>query len=127
MRALAFYAFVGHRILVDDSASWNSVSRVLLCSASDFFQRAGRLSHGASLITALVAAVGIANVVSYSNLFQQDLPDIEGKLLVVLGAIVFSTIRAWKYYGEKCFEYLFGEKYIFLYRYAWVIFVFIGA
>jgi len=34
---------------------------------------------------------------------------------------------AWEYYGEKCFEYLFKEKWISLYRYIWVVFVFIGA
>jgi len=50
-------------------------------------------------------------------------------LLVTMGIIIFafSTILAWEYYGEKCFEYLFGEKYISLYRYVWVFFVFIGA
>mgnify|MGYP006141960793 FL=1 len=61
--------------------------------------------------------------------FSVGLPGYWGKLLVTLGTITFafSTILAWEYYGEKCFEYLFGEKYISLYRYAWVIFVFIGA
>ena len=39
----------------------------------------------------------------------------------------FSTILGWEYYGEKCFEYLFGGKYISFYRYSWVLFVFIGA
>ena len=61
--------------------------------------------------------------------FTAGLPGYWGKLLVTLGTITFafSTILAWEYYGEKCFEYIFGEKYIFIYRYAWVIFVFIGA
>ncbi|HIO23138.1 MAG TPA: sodium:alanine symporter family protein, partial [Nitrospinaceae bacterium] len=31
------------------------------------------------------------------------------------------------YYGEKCFEYLFKERWVYLYRYAWVFFVFMGA
>ena len=61
--------------------------------------------------------------------FTVGLPGYWGKLLVSLATITFafSTILAWEYYGEKCFEYLFGEKYIALYRYAWVLFVFIGA
>ena len=61
--------------------------------------------------------------------FSAGLPGYWGKLLVTLGTITFafSTILAWEYYGEKCFEYLFGEKYIFLYRYVWVVFVFVGA
>lgn len=61
--------------------------------------------------------------------FSAGLPGHWGKLLVTLGTITFafSTILAWEYYGEKCFEYLFGEKFISFYRYAWVVFVFIGA
>ena len=61
--------------------------------------------------------------------FTVGLPGYLGKLLVTLVTITFafSTILAWEYYGEKCFEYLFGEKYISLYRYIWVLFVFIGA
>jgi alanine or glycine:cation symporter, AGCS family len=61
--------------------------------------------------------------------FSEGLPGIWGKVIVTIGTVTFafSTILAWEYYGEKCFEYLFGEKYILFYRYAWVIFVFVGA
>ncbi|HJO58960.1 MAG TPA: sodium:alanine symporter family protein [Nitrospinaceae bacterium] len=52
-----------------------------------------------------------------------------GSLLVTLSAVTFafSSILAWEYYGEKSFEYLFGEKWVHFYRYLWVIFVFVGA
>tara|TARA_B100000686_G_scaffold349670_1_gene443622 strand:- start:683 stop:1837 length:1155 start_codon:yes stop_codon:yes gene_type:complete len=52
-----------------------------------------------------------------------------GAMIVTLCALTFafSTILGWGYYGEKCFEYLFGEKWINIYRYAWVLFVFIGS
>ncbi len=61
--------------------------------------------------------------------FSTGLPGNWGKIIVTLSAITFgfSTILAWEYYGEKCFEYLFQEKWINLYRYAWVFFVFLGA
>jgi alanine or glycine:cation symporter, AGCS family len=61
--------------------------------------------------------------------FSEGLPGLWGKVIVTIGTVTFafSTILAWEYYGEKCFEYLFGEKYILFYRYAWVISVFIGA
>jgi AGCS family alanine or glycine:cation symporter len=61
--------------------------------------------------------------------FTEGLPGYWGKLLVTTGTITFafSTLLAWEYYGEKCFEYLFGGKYISFYRYAWVVCVFIGA
>ena len=49
--------------------------------------------------------------------FSTGLPGYWGKMLVTLGTIMFafSTILGWEYYGEKCFEYLFGEKYISFY------------
>jgi alanine or glycine:cation symporter, AGCS family len=61
--------------------------------------------------------------------FSEGLPGLWGKVIVTIGTVTFafSTILAWEYYGEKCFEYLFGEKYILFYRYIWVIFVFVGA
>jgi AGCS family alanine or glycine:cation symporter len=61
--------------------------------------------------------------------FSAGLPGLWGNVIVTIGTVTFafSTILAWEYYGEKCFEYLFGEKYILFYRYAWVIFVFVGA
>jgi len=61
--------------------------------------------------------------------FSAGLPGYWGKMLVILGTIMFafSTILGWEYYGEKCFEYLFKERWVYLYRYAWVFFVFMGA
>ena len=61
--------------------------------------------------------------------FSGGLPGNWGHIVVTLSAITFafSTILAWEYYGEKCFEYLFGDKWIHFYRYLWVLFVFIGS
>lgn len=61
--------------------------------------------------------------------FSEGLPGSWGNFIVTLGAITFafSSILAWEYYGEKCFEYLFGDKWVHLYRYLWVLFVFVGA
>ena len=61
--------------------------------------------------------------------FSSGLPGNWGNIIVSLSAITFgfSSILAWEYYGEKCFEYLFKEKWVHLYRYLWVIIVFMGA
>ncbi len=61
--------------------------------------------------------------------FSAGLPGNWGVFIVTLSAVTFafSTILAWEYYGEKCFEYLFGDKWIHLYRYLWVLFVFVGS
>src|SRR5690606_35312797 len=48
---------------------------------------------------------------------------------VVIGLILFaySTILGWAYYGEKCFEYLFGTRAITVYRVLWTVGVFAGS
>ena len=61
--------------------------------------------------------------------FKTGLPGNWGQWIVSLGVMTFafSTILGWCYYGEKCFEYLAGERYIRYYRMTWIVFVFIGA
>ena len=61
--------------------------------------------------------------------FSAGLPGNWGHFIVTLSAITFafSSILAWEYYGEKCFEYLFGDNWVHLYRYLWVLFVFVGS
>ena len=72
---------------------------------------------------------GEAGVALTMQAFTGSLSGNWGSLLVTLSAVTFafSSILAWEYYGEKCFEYLFGEKWVHFYRYLWVIFVFVGA
>ena len=45
-----------------------------------------------------------------------------GGTCVAIGLIFFaySTILGWAYYGEKCFEFLFGTKWIFIYRILYI-------
>jgi AGCS family alanine or glycine:cation symporter len=52
-----------------------------------------------------------------------------GEMIVTIGVILFafSTIIGWAYYGEKCFEYLLGEKAIKFYRILFVFCVVIGS
>jgi alanine or glycine:cation symporter, AGCS family len=51
-----------------------------------------------------------------------------GGFIVVIGSILFgySTIIGWAYYGEKCCEYLFGSRSVFLYRLIFTLFVLFG-
>jgi AGCS family alanine or glycine:cation symporter len=52
-----------------------------------------------------------------------------GEYIVSIGLILFafSTIIAWAYYGEKCSEYLFGEKSVFWYRVIYTLCLIPGA
>lgn len=51
-----------------------------------------------------------------------------GGWIVTFGLIFFaySTILGWSYYGEKCFEYLFGARAIILYRIVYTASVLMG-
>ena len=48
-------------------------------------------------------------------------------LAISLFTFAFSTILGWCYYGEKAIEYLCSIRYIKLYRFIWIIAVFVGA
>lgn len=51
-----------------------------------------------------------------------------GSLLMVFGIITFafSTVLGWQYFGERCFEYLFGEKLTVLYKIIFVLVILIS-
>ena len=52
-----------------------------------------------------------------------------GTVVVVVSTALFaySTILGWSYYGEKAFEYIFGERKVRLYRIIFIAFVMVGA
>jgi AGCS family alanine or glycine:cation symporter len=52
-----------------------------------------------------------------------------GQRMVSLGLVLFaySTIISWSYYGEKGFEYIFGRKFVLIYRWIYLLFLPIGA
>ncbi len=51
-----------------------------------------------------------------------------GKWIITFGVCLFafSTMISWSYYGEKGAEYLFGPQSILLYKFVFVVFVFLG-
>ena len=48
-------------------------------------------------------------------------------LTISLSLFAFTTILGWNYYGERCFEFLFGLKYIRYYHLFFISMVFIGS
>jgi AGCS family alanine or glycine:cation symporter len=60
--------------------------------------------------------------------FNEAIPGIGG-IIVAVGIVFFaySTILGWSYYGEKCLEYLVGEKGVVFYRVIFVLFIMVGA
>jgi AGCS family alanine or glycine:cation symporter len=52
-----------------------------------------------------------------------------GAIIVVFATVLFgySTILGWSYYGERAFEYIFGDSSIKIYRIVFVSFIVVGA
>ena len=71
---------------------------------------------------------GVNGAALTSLAFNSGMP-IVGKYIVILGLVLFafSTIIGWSYYGEKCAEFLFGNKIIKTYRLLWILIIPIGA
>jgi AGCS family alanine or glycine:cation symporter len=90
-------------------------------------------------ITGLVLAVtGVLGTVDHYGFLITGAPltayafDIAfpwGGTTVAIGLVLFaySTILGWAYYGEKCLEYLIGERSFMVYRICFVCIVVIGA
>jgi len=60
--------------------------------------------------------------------FSAAIPWAGGKIVAISSALFgYSTLIGWYYYGERCFEYLFGLKTIQYYKIIYVSLIFIGA
>jgi len=54
---------------------------------------------------------------------------VAGELAVATGLALFaiSTIISWSYYGDRCFQYLFGDRAVLPYRIVHTVVVPVGA
>lgn len=51
-----------------------------------------------------------------------------GELIAIcLSLFAFTTLLAWSYYGERCAQYLFGERVVTPFRILWVLAIPLGA
>lgn len=77
----------------------------------------GRMLLSSSALTAWAFQVGFEPVAPWGN------------LIVTFAVFLFalSTVISWSYYGDRCVEYLFGVKYVMLYRTIYCCFTYIGA
>lgn len=48
-------------------------------------------------------------------------------LSVSVVLFAYSTMISWSYYGERCWTYIFGERFSLIYRVAFIFFVMIGS
>lgn len=79
------------------------------------------------LVIAITGVSGFRGVSLTVAAFNSGLP--YGKYIVIVGAMLFgySTILGWSYYGEKCCEFLMGERIIPIYRVIFSLAIVLGA
>lgn len=98
------------------------ISTIIVCSITGLVLAVSGVigmvdSHGAPIVGASLAAAA----------FQKGL--VGSGFIVTIGLILFaySTVMAWAYYGEKCCEFLFGERSIIWYRVLYTLIIIPGA
>ncbi|MCB0284533.1 MAG: sodium:alanine symporter family protein [Calditrichaeota bacterium] len=71
----------------------------------------------------------ITSILVTQYAFDNVIPFGLGGAIIAISSFVFgyTTLIGWSYYGEKCIEYLGGDKVIMPFRYTFIAFLFIGA
>lgn len=83
----------------------------------------------ALLLTGVWSAEGVAAGSEMTAVAFETVMGPFGRWIVTLTVTLFafSTLISWSYYGEQGVTFIFGEKYIPMYRYIFIVFIFIGA
>lgn len=63
---------------------------------------------------------GLTGAVLTSTAFQASIPGGQYVVTVALVVFAFTTILGWSYYGERCWQYMLGEKSLIVYRVVWI-------
>ncbi|MDE0356075.1 MAG: amino acid carrier protein, partial [Deltaproteobacteria bacterium] len=64
---------------------------------------------------------GLTGVVLTSAGFESTVTGGRYIVTIALAVFAFTTILGWSYYGERCWQYLFSEKSLMIYRGLWVL------
>ncbi|MEN8211773.1 MAG: sodium:alanine symporter family protein [Thermodesulfobacteriota bacterium] len=72
---------------------------------------------------------GLTGAVLTKTAFQNGMPFAGGEYIVTIGIIffAFSTVIGWSYYGDRCIDYLFGQKAVMPYRVIYCMIIPVGA
>jgi len=66
------------------------------------------------------AGAGYTGAVLTSEAFSSSIAGGQYIVTIALAVFAFTTILGWSYYGERCWQYLFKEKTVMIYRGLWV-------
>ena len=109
----------------------NPVRQALVSSTGTFWDTV--------VICALTGLVLVSSIIAYPEISYRDgaaltkvafdkIPYIGAPLLTFgILSFAFSTILGWSYYGERAVEYLGGRKWIKIYRFVYIVCVFLGS
>ncbi len=64
---------------------------------------------------------GLTGAVLTSTGFQESIMGGQYIVTIALAVFAFTTILGWSYYGERCWQYLFSERSLVVYRVLWVL------
>ena len=64
---------------------------------------------------------GLTGAALTSAGFQSSIAGGQYIVTVALAVFAFTTILGWSYYGERCWQYLFSERSLVVYRALWVL------
>ena len=64
---------------------------------------------------------GLNGAVLTSTAFSNSIGGGQYIVTIALAVFAFTTILGWSYYGERCWQYLFKEKTVIIYRGLWVL------
>jgi len=78
------------------------------------------LTSGAWMLTGADGG-GLTGAVLTSQAFDNSIGGGQYIVTVALVVFAFTTILGWSYYGERCWQYLFSEKSLLIYRALWVL------
>ncbi len=64
---------------------------------------------------------GLTGAVLTSTAFSDTISGGQYIVTIALAVFAFTTILGWSYYGERCWQFLFKEKTVVIYRILWVL------
>lgn len=65
--------------------------------------------------------MGLTGAVLTSTAFSDTISGGQYIVTIALAIFAFTTILGWSYYGERCWQFLFKEKTVVVYRILWVL------
>lgn len=93
------------------------IDSLIICSLTGF-----------SIILSGVWTSDLNGALMTQSAFKTVLPSLGPLFLTIsLSMFAFTTILGWSYYGERCFEFLFGSNKITLYRIIFISMILLGS